>query len=266
MLQPESPPGVIVPAVLGGGVQVGDDTFSVGNPLGLADSITAGVVSGLDRTIAARGRRRRPRAASSSSTPRSTRAAPGGPLLNRAGPGGRHRHRAGQPDRAALLRRHRLRRADRAARRRRRAARQPRRQADRDDRTRRGSTDGTPHRRPCRPDGAGAVRGQEGHRRPGRAARAAGDRAARPRAHARRGRARPGQDAGDQDAGRGDRRAVPAHPVHARPRARRPRRHPHLQPALRRVQDVARPGVHQPAARRRDQPRAGQGAERRCSR
>ena len=53
-----------------------------------------------------------------------------------------------------------------------------------------------------------------------------------------------------------------AHPVHARPRARRPRRHAHLQPEDRRVQHVARPGVRQPAARRRNQPRAGQGAER----
>jgi S1-C subfamily serine protease len=48
---PEKPPSVIVPAVLGGGVRVGDDTYSVGNPLGLADSLTAGVVSGLDRSI-----------------------------------------------------------------------------------------------------------------------------------------------------------------------------------------------------------------------
>ncbi len=51
VLQPEQLPSVTVPAVLGGGVQVGDDTFSLGNPLGLADSMTAGVVSGLDRSI-----------------------------------------------------------------------------------------------------------------------------------------------------------------------------------------------------------------------
>jgi S1-C subfamily serine protease len=51
LLQPDSPPGLIVPAVLGGGVQVGDDTYSVGNPLGLTSSLTAGVISGLDRTI-----------------------------------------------------------------------------------------------------------------------------------------------------------------------------------------------------------------------
>jgi S1-C subfamily serine protease len=51
VLAPDQPPGVIVPAVLGGGVQIGDDTYSVGNPLGLTDSMTAGVVSGLDRSI-----------------------------------------------------------------------------------------------------------------------------------------------------------------------------------------------------------------------
>jgi S1-C subfamily serine protease len=51
VLVPDQPPSVIVPAVLGGGVQVGDETYSVGNPLGLADSMTAGVVSGLDRSI-----------------------------------------------------------------------------------------------------------------------------------------------------------------------------------------------------------------------
>ena len=51
VLQPTSPPGLIVPAVLGGGVQIGDDTYAVGNPLGLGGSLSAGVVSGLDRTV-----------------------------------------------------------------------------------------------------------------------------------------------------------------------------------------------------------------------
>ena len=37
-----SVPNVIVPAVLGGGVRVGDEAFPVGNPLGFAGSITAG--------------------------------------------------------------------------------------------------------------------------------------------------------------------------------------------------------------------------------
>jgi S1-C subfamily serine protease len=51
VLEPATLPSVVVPAVLGGGVRVGDDTYSVGNPLGLVDSMTSGVVSGLDRSI-----------------------------------------------------------------------------------------------------------------------------------------------------------------------------------------------------------------------
>ncbi|MDY7101880.1 MAG: trypsin-like peptidase domain-containing protein [Actinomycetota bacterium] len=42
---------LIVPAVLGGGLAVGDDVFTVGHPLGLSGSFTAGVVSGLGRSI-----------------------------------------------------------------------------------------------------------------------------------------------------------------------------------------------------------------------
>jgi S1-C subfamily serine protease len=44
-------PQVVVPAVLGGAAQVGDAVFPVGNPLGLEDTLTAGVVSALDRSI-----------------------------------------------------------------------------------------------------------------------------------------------------------------------------------------------------------------------
>jgi S1-C subfamily serine protease len=44
-------PAVIVPAVLGPSPQVGDETFAVGNPLGLVGSLSAGVISGLDRTF-----------------------------------------------------------------------------------------------------------------------------------------------------------------------------------------------------------------------
>ena len=113
-----------------------------------------------------------------------------------------------------------------------------------------------------RADGAPAVRGQEGHRRPGPPARAHDRRPPRARPSARRGRARAGQDDGHQDARPGDRRRLQAHPVHAGPGAGRPRRDPHLQPEDRRVQHLARPGLHQPAAGRRDQPGAGQGAER----
>ena len=38
---------------MGGAPQVGDDVFAVGNPLGLQDSLTAGVVSATDRSVRA---------------------------------------------------------------------------------------------------------------------------------------------------------------------------------------------------------------------
>ena len=44
-------PAVIVPAVLGPSPQIGDEVFAVGNPLGLVGSLSAGVISGLDRTF-----------------------------------------------------------------------------------------------------------------------------------------------------------------------------------------------------------------------
>lgn len=53
VIKPTQPPDVIVPAVLAGSgrVQVGDEAFAVGNPLGLTASLSAGVISGLDRKI-----------------------------------------------------------------------------------------------------------------------------------------------------------------------------------------------------------------------
>jgi S1-C subfamily serine protease len=51
VLVPERLPEVVVPAVLGGGARVGDETFAVGHPLGLVASLSAGVVSGLDRSF-----------------------------------------------------------------------------------------------------------------------------------------------------------------------------------------------------------------------
>jgi S1-C subfamily serine protease len=53
VIQAEQAPAVIVPAVLGstGGLHVGDEAFAIGHPLGLVDSLSAGVISGLDRTI-----------------------------------------------------------------------------------------------------------------------------------------------------------------------------------------------------------------------
>jgi S1-C subfamily serine protease len=53
VLKAATVPSTVVPATLGnpGAVQVGDDAFVVGNPLGLYGSISAGVVSGLQRTF-----------------------------------------------------------------------------------------------------------------------------------------------------------------------------------------------------------------------
>ncbi|MGH9225488.1 MAG: S1C family serine protease [Acidimicrobiales bacterium] len=51
VLTPQRLPDVVVAAVLGGGAQIGDETFAVGNPLGLTGSLTAGVISGLDRSF-----------------------------------------------------------------------------------------------------------------------------------------------------------------------------------------------------------------------
>ena len=50
-LPPQHPPAIAVPAVLGGSVPIGGEVFAVGHPLGLVDSLSAGVVSGLDRTF-----------------------------------------------------------------------------------------------------------------------------------------------------------------------------------------------------------------------
>jgi S1-C subfamily serine protease len=51
VLTAAQPPSVIVPEVLGGGAQIGDETFAVGNPLGLVGSLSAGVISGLNRSF-----------------------------------------------------------------------------------------------------------------------------------------------------------------------------------------------------------------------
>jgi S1-C subfamily serine protease len=51
VLAPNPLPPEIVPVVLGGGAQVGDHAFVVGNPLGLESSLSAGVISGLGRSF-----------------------------------------------------------------------------------------------------------------------------------------------------------------------------------------------------------------------
>jgi len=51
-LTPSKLPSVVVPATLGGATDVGAPVVAIGNPLGLTDSVSAGVVSGLDRSAA----------------------------------------------------------------------------------------------------------------------------------------------------------------------------------------------------------------------
>ena len=54
VVAPDRLPQVVVPAVLGGGVQVGDAVFALGHPLGLTQSLSAGVVSALERSVTVR--------------------------------------------------------------------------------------------------------------------------------------------------------------------------------------------------------------------
>ncbi len=49
-LTPARLPKVVVPATLGGTAGIGAPVVAVGNPLGLTDSVSSGVVSGLNRT------------------------------------------------------------------------------------------------------------------------------------------------------------------------------------------------------------------------
>lgn len=51
VLQPARLPSAVHPATLGGSVRVGSEVFAVGSPFGLADSMSAGIVSALGRSF-----------------------------------------------------------------------------------------------------------------------------------------------------------------------------------------------------------------------
>ena len=56
VLMPFTPPEIFVAATVGGtGMRIGDEVFAIGNPLGLAGSMSAGVISGLDRSFSPAG-------------------------------------------------------------------------------------------------------------------------------------------------------------------------------------------------------------------
>ena len=76
-------PDGVVPAVLGGGAQVGDGVFAVGHPLGLTHTLTAGVVSALNRTIRVKGDRSLKDLIQFDAAVNPGNS--GGPLLNRSG-------------------------------------------------------------------------------------------------------------------------------------------------------------------------------------
>ena len=50
LLAPARLPQIVVPATLGGAPGIGTPVVAIGNPLGLTDSVSSGVVSGLDRS------------------------------------------------------------------------------------------------------------------------------------------------------------------------------------------------------------------------
>ncbi len=123
----------------------------------------------------------------------------------------------------------------------------------------------------CRRTAREGRAGQRAVPRPGCRGQPRGDRPTRPcRGHAPgrrvrgacppRGRSRPRQDPGRPQFRRDGAGQVHAHPVHPRPATRRPHRHGGLRPGRPPVRPPPRPRRDQRPARRRDQPRAGEGA------
>jgi S1-C subfamily serine protease len=86
VLRASQPPEMIVPAMLGnpGAMRVGDEAYAVGNPFGLYGSMTAGVISGFDRSFQPPDSERRLEGLiqiDAAVNPGNS----GGPLLNRSG-------------------------------------------------------------------------------------------------------------------------------------------------------------------------------------
>src|SRR5512143_2651436 len=86
VLQAQTLPQLFVPATLGNAraMQVGDEAYVVGNPFGLYSSMSAGVISGFDRTFQPQGAGRAVEGliqVDAAINPGNS----GGPLLNRAG-------------------------------------------------------------------------------------------------------------------------------------------------------------------------------------
>jgi len=86
VLLPDELPETFAPATLGnpGALRIGDEAYAVGNPLGLAGSISAGVISGLNRTYA-RSRDEPPLERLIQFDSAVNAGSAGGPLLNRNG-------------------------------------------------------------------------------------------------------------------------------------------------------------------------------------
>lgn len=83
VLMPQRGPETIVPAVLGGGGQVGDEAYAIGHPLGYVGSLTSGVISGFDRSI--KGKNGKPVHGLIQFDAAVNPGNSGGPLLNRGG-------------------------------------------------------------------------------------------------------------------------------------------------------------------------------------
>jgi S1-C subfamily serine protease len=86
VIRASKPPSQVAPAILGNpsAMRIGDEAFAVGNPLGLYGSMSAGVISGLDRSFTPSGSRQRLKGLiqiDAAVNPGNS----GGPLLNRDG-------------------------------------------------------------------------------------------------------------------------------------------------------------------------------------